>query len=137
MIENEEALTKQLNVFDDPVKKGADDENIVYELMLKMGLDLNLKVERCEELIDSDIADNPKKDDELIYGNFTYYKINKGKLIIFTDSTGHIGNFIKELMKKEKPEKIICLDRIFDGDDETKTNLVLQMKDAGVEFKTV
>lgn len=137
VIESEEDLAKQLNVFDDPVKKGADDENIVYELMLKMGLDLNLKVERCGIFIDSDLAENPKKEDKLLYGNFTYYKIDNGKLIIFTESKGQIGNFIKELMKEQEPEKIICLDRIFNGDDETKTNLVLQMRDAGVEFKTV
>ena len=137
VIENGEDLTKQLEVFDDPIKKGTEDENIVYELMLKMGLDLNMKVEKCGMSIGINKKDNSKKDDKLLYGNFTYYKIDNGKLIIFTESKGQTGNFIKELMKEVKPEKIICLDRIFDGDDETKTNLVLQMRDAGVEFKTV
>ncbi|MBS1550576.1 MAG: DUF559 domain-containing protein [Bacteroidetes bacterium] len=136
-IENGTDLSEQLDAFKDPVKKGAEDDNIVYELMLKSGMDLNLKVEKETIFIESALSGKPKKDDKLVSGNFSYYKIDNGKLIIFTEASGETGNFIKELLKKEKPEKVICLDRIFDGDDETKTNLVLQMRDAGVEFKTV
>ena len=135
-IENGTDLSEQLDAFKDPVKKGAEDDNIVYELMLKSGMDLNLKVEKEIIFIDSAVSGKSKKDDKLVYGNFTYYKTDNGKLLIFTEASGETGNFIKELLKKEKPEKVICLDRIFDGDDETKTNLVLQMRDAGVEFKT-
>ncbi len=135
-IENATDLSEQLDAFKDPVKKGAEDDNIVYELMLKSGMDLNLKVEKEIIFIDSAVSGKSKKDDKLVYGNFTYYKTDNGKLLIFTEASGETGNFIKELLKKEKPEKVICLDRIFEGDDETKTNLVLQMRDAGVEFKT-
>lgn len=34
------------------------------------------------------------------------------------------------------PKRVICLDRLFAGNDQLKTNTVLQMKDAEVEFKT-
>ncbi len=35
------------------------------------------------------------------------------------------------------PKKIITLDNLFTGNDQLKTNTVLQMKDAGIEFKTI
>ncbi len=136
-IENEDELNKQLSVFEDPVKDGADDENIVYELMLKMGLDLNLNVEGHEINADSELTGNKEKDSKAVFGFFRYFKIDGGRIIIFTEAEGSILNFMDDLLESEKPEKIICLDRIFEGDDESKTNLVLQMRDAGVEFKTV
>ena len=36
-----------------------------------------------------------------------------------------------------KPQKVITLDNLFAGNDQLKTNTVLQMRDAGVEFKTI
>jgi adenine-specific DNA-methyltransferase len=36
-----------------------------------------------------------------------------------------------------KPKKVITLDDLFAGNDQLKTNTVLQMKDAGIDFKTV
>ena len=36
-----------------------------------------------------------------------------------------------------KPIKVIALDKLFEGNDQLKTNTVLQMKDAGIEFKTI
>ena len=43
---------------------------------------------------------------------------------------------ITEVLSKQ-PKKVIALDRIFKGNDQLKTNTALQMKDAGVEFKTI
>ena len=37
----------------------------------------------------------------------------------------------------QKPKKVITLDRIFKNNDRLKTNIALQMKDAGIEFKVV
>jgi len=36
-----------------------------------------------------------------------------------------------------KPKKVITLDNLFAGNDQLKTNKVLQMKDAGIDFKTI
>ena len=36
-----------------------------------------------------------------------------------------------------QPAKVIALDKLFKGNDQLKTNTVLQMKDAGIEFKTI
>jgi len=35
------------------------------------------------------------------------------------------------------PKKVITLDHLFAGNDQLKTNTVLQMKDARIEFKTI
>ncbi|MDO8886163.1 hypothetical protein [Candidatus Oleimmundimicrobium sp.] len=46
----------------------------------------------------------------------------------------------KEIIKTvidTKPQKVITLDRLFNNDDQLKTNTALQMKDAGIEFKVV
>ena len=37
----------------------------------------------------------------------------------------------------EHPQKVIALDNLFEGNDQLKTNTVLQMRDAGVEFRTI
>lgn len=43
---------------------------------------------------------------------------------------------IKQIIA-HKPIKVIALDKLFKGNDQLKTNTVLQMRDAGIEFKTV
>lgn len=35
------------------------------------------------------------------------------------------------------PKKVITLDKLFTGNDQRKTNAVLQMKDAEIDFKTI
>lgn len=107
-----EELEKQLKLFIDPVAENANIENMVYELLLKSGKDLNVKIESKEgySLIDG----------------------NELALILENVSEELISNVISH-----KPKKVIALDRIFNGNDQLKTNTTLQMKDAGVEFKTI
>ncbi|MBI5746945.1 MAG: hypothetical protein HZA13_08075 [Nitrospirae bacterium] len=42
-----------------------------------------------------------------------------------------------EQIISSKPQKIITLDSLFTGNDQLKTNTVLQMRDAGVDFKMI
>ena len=48
--ENGEQLAKQLEAFTDPTKEGSEEENILYELLLKSGFDLNSKIEHKEDV---------------------------------------------------------------------------------------
>ncbi|MDZ4711307.1 MAG: site-specific DNA-methyltransferase [bacterium] len=139
VIETGDDLEKQLDAFEDPIKSGAEELNIVYELLLKLGYDLNVKLEHqmifikgTGEYVNGVYSDS-------VSGNFEWWEVDSGKLIIVTDADMPVTNLLNHLKKdkKIKPEKVICLDKIFNGNDEAKTNLVLQMKDAGVEFKTV
>jgi adenine specific DNA methylase Mod len=107
-----QSLTEQMKLFVDPVVKNAAIVNIIYELLLKSGKNLNSKIE--------------KKGD--------YYIINDDKLILLLEkATQDIINTVIS----EAPIKVIALDKLFKDNDQLKTNTVLQMRDAGVEFKTI
>lgn len=46
------------------------------------------------------------------------------------------GKIIEQIIAA-KPQKVITLDSLFTGNDQLKTNTVLQMRDAVVDFKTI
>lgn len=106
------ALAEQMKLFVDPVSESATIENMVYELLLKSGKDLNSRIE--------------KKD--------SFYKINDNELILLLEKA---TQEIIDAVIAEKPIKVIALDKLFKGNDQLKTNTVLQMRDAGIEFKTI
>ncbi len=116
VIENGEELEKQLDAFVDPTSKDAIEENLLFELLLKSGYDLNSKIEKKT------------------YKKINYYSIANGEMIIALSKINEI--LAKEIIN-QNPQKVLCLDKLFAGNDQLKTNTVLQMKDAGIEFKTI
>lgn len=109
---NAQALEEQMKLFVDPVAETASIENMVYELMLKSGKDINSKLEYKDH----------------------YYLIDGNELVLMLEiATQDIVNAVLS----GQPKKVIALDRLFKGNDQLKTNTVLQMKDAGIEFKTI
>ena len=111
-IETAEELERQMALFTDPVSENAAAEPMVYELMLKSGFDLNSSVEHQNGV----------------------YRIGNGEmaLLIETVSEKLIGEVIQS-----RPQKVIALDRLFEGNDQLKSNTALQMKDANIDFKTI
>lgn len=109
---NVEALEKQMKLFIDPVSESATIENMVYELLLKSGKNLNSTIEKTDYI----------------------YKINGKELVLLLEKA---TQEIIDNVLAEQPVKVIALDKLFKGNDQLKTNGVLQMKDAGVEFKTI
>ncbi|MBI9036678.1 MAG: site-specific DNA-methyltransferase [Bacteroidales bacterium] len=110
--ERVEALEEQMKLFVDPVSENATIENMVYELLLKSGKDLNSKLKHKEN----------------------YYCVNDNELIFMLEKA---SQSIVDAVIKENPQKVIALDRLFKGNDQLKTNTSLQMKDAEIEFKTI
>ena len=106
------ALAEQMKLFVDPVSESATIENIVYELILKSGKDLNCRVEKKDNM----------------------YSINNNELVLLLEKA---TQEIVDTVITKKPSKVIALDKLFKGNDQLKTNCVLQMKDAGIEFKTI
>lgn len=106
------ALEEQMKLFVDPVSEKATTENMVYELLLKSGKDLNSEITHEEG----------------------YYCINDNEMVLMLEKA---TRDIVDAILKEKPQKVIALDRLFKGNDQLKTNTALQMKDAGIEFKTI
>ncbi len=109
---NVDALQAQLQLFTDPVAETATVENMVYEFLLKSGKSLNSKITHQGD----------------------YYSINDGEIIMLLEA---VTQAIIGAVVAQKPHKVIALDKLFEGNDQLKTNTVLQMRDAGIEFKTV
>ena len=114
--ENEKELRKQLDAFENPIKKEAKTDNMLWEILLKSGYDLNTKVEEKK------ISGCP------------VFVVSDGEMIVCLSKINE--SVVKEIVK-QPPKKCICLDILFAKNDRLKTNTVLQMKDAGVEFKTI
>jgi adenine-specific DNA-methyltransferase len=109
---NEENIVQQLDAFTNPVREGSEKDNMLYELMLKAGYLLTDKVEKIEN----------------------FYSINNGELLIAIES---INQATVDKLIALQPKKVISLDILFKDNDQLKTNTVLQMKDAGIDFKTI
>ena len=104
--------------FIDNVGPEAVTENILYELIIKSGLELNIPIE-----------EKKNKDG-------SYYRIGNGELIICL--ADKLTKPIFDAMLADTPEKIIVLDRAFANNDQLKTNMMLSAEHAGVkEFKVI
>lgn len=110
--ENGQQLDKQLEAFTDPVKEGSAEENMLYELLLKSGYDLNSRIEQKSN----------------------FFVINENEMVV---ALSKISEEIVKNILALKPGKCIALDKLFTGNDQLKTNTVLQMRDGGVEFRTI
>ncbi len=117
-IENVEQLEQQMLDFIDNVREEATGEDLLYELILKSGRELNVPIEE-------------KKTD-----GQNYFRIGNGSLVICL--ADKLTKPLFEAIAKDKPEKIITLDRAFGKNDQLKTNILLQAENAGVkEFKVI
>jgi adenine-specific DNA-methyltransferase len=108
----EENLVEQLDAFTNPVREDSKKDNMLFELILKAGYLLTDKIEVKEK----------------------FYAVNNGELIIALEEINEkiIGNIISA-----QPKKVITLDNLFTDNDQLKANTVLQMKDTGIDFKTI
>ena len=111
-----ESPQHELSLNIDSVLSGTSSENLLYELMLRMGLKLTCKV-----------------------------SFSDGVYFVEDEDTGGLYAFLLERVDQDlidavlakHPAKVAALDRLFEGDDALKSNTVLQMKDAGVMFDCV
>ena len=111
-IENEEQLIKQLQRHLEPLDEHAKIENVLYELLLKSGNHLTSKI----------IKKNG------------YFLVNDEELALILEKINE--KIIKDVITT-KSKKVITLDRLFNNNDQLKTNTALQMKDAEIDFRVV
>jgi adenine-specific DNA-methyltransferase len=111
-----ENLEQQLEIFTNPVREGSEKENMLYELMLKAGYPLHAPLSKWRR------------------AGGEVFSINNGELIIALDE---MTQELIEAVIKAYPKKVITLDNLFAGNDQLKTNSVLQMRDAEIDFKTI
>ena len=83
---------------------------------------------------DSIVRDTSPPRGEENGGGVPVFSIADGELLLVLE--GISQEAINDIIEK-KPKKVIALDRLFAGNDQLKTNTALQMKDEGIEFKTI
>lgn len=106
-------IAKQLEMYIDPLKDNANEMDIVYELLLKMGLKLTADIK---------------------FDNGIYWLTceNKSYAIVLNSLSQDEFNSIIA----KKPAKTVVLDKAFLNDSE-KSNVILQFKDAGLNFESI
>ncbi len=112
-----EELARQLELFTDTVKPESAGEGLLYELILGGEGELTAPVER------------------MAVEKGCWYRVDGGRLAICVER--EITQALVEAMLAAKPQKLICLDIAFAGNDPLKKNMALQLEAAKIEFKTV
>ena len=114
--ENISDLGTTMEMFVNAVQDNASPENMLYELMLRLGCKLTSPVE---------------------HKNGVYWVTDEdtGKRIALLLEAAN-QTLIDEVIAAA-PAKVVALDKWFDGNDALKSNTVLQMKDAGIVFECV
>jgi len=87
-------------------------EDVLYELLLKSGVPLTAKIEEKSG----------------------FYLVNDNEIALILETVDE--KIIKKIIDANL-QKVITIDRLFNNNDQLKTNTALQMKDAGIEFKVV
>jgi adenine-specific DNA-methyltransferase len=109
-------LAQQLKLMAHNVLEGRADESVLYELVLKSNLPLTSKIESRR------------------IGAHTWYDVEDGTLAICLERK--ISEETLRGLMARTPKAVICLDVAFAGNDQLKTNTVLEMKSHGIEFRT-
>ena len=109
-------LAEQLKLMAHNVEADRTDEALLYELVLKSNLPLTTKITAC------------------LAGKQPFYEVADGALVICL--ARKISQEILRGLMSRNPKGIICLDIAFAGNDQLKTNTVLEMKSHGIEFHT-
>ncbi|HKQ48600.1 MAG TPA: site-specific DNA-methyltransferase [Phycisphaerae bacterium] len=113
-----EALQEQLELHVEHIRDGRTGDDILYELLLKSGFPLTTPVEK-----------------KAIAGKSVYI-VAGGALIICLEQALTLE--LIRAIADAKPERVVCLDAGFAGNDQLKANAVQTFKTKGVtSFKTV
>ena len=111
-------LSKQLELHINHIREGRSSDDLLYEILLKSGFQITTPIQRID-----------------VSGK-TVFSIAEGSLIICLERalTLELIRAIAEM----KPERVVCLDEGFAGNDQLKANAVQSFKTQGItSFKTV
>ena len=117
MAHDGDALAEQLRLYAEHRLPDRSSHDILFELLLKSGRPLTAPIE------------------ERLINDQTVFVVDGGALLIYLAET--VDETTLEQMIALSPEQVLCLDAGFGGNDQLKNNIVLQMKDAGLSFRTV
>ncbi|KAB0670089.1 site-specific DNA-methyltransferase [Oryzomonas sagensis] len=113
-----QTLEQQLELHIDHIRPDRTADDLLYEILLKSGFSLTTPVEK------------------LTYSDNSVFSVAGGALLICLERTLTIE--VIRAMAEAQPERVICLDEGFAGNDQLKANAVQIFKTKGViSFKTV
>ena len=113
-VKDADELAAQMQLHTDPLVNGAEEEDILYELLLKSGVSLTARMR----------------------DHGSWYLVEDADAKIAVALTRIDAATVKDILTL-RPDKVITLDRLFQNNDQLKTNTALQMEDAGVGFDVV
>jgi adenine-specific DNA-methyltransferase len=114
----DQPVEEQLKLNVDHVRSGSSEEQMLYEILLKSGYPLTVPIDTLE------------------LANKKVYSIVDSTMLICLEDA--LNEAVIIAMAEKKPNKVVVLDKGFNGQDELKTNAVQIMKSHGVEdFRTV
>ncbi len=108
-------MADQLRAFAENVREDRSQLDILYEILLKAGLPLTAKVEQVE--------------------GREIYTVAEGLLVICLER--EVTQELVDGISALRPERVVCLDTAFHGNDTLKTNAKLKLQSSGIEFRTV
>lgn len=114
---NTDALEKQLALHIDHLRDGRNHADFLFEILLKSGFPLSAKIEKI------DLAG------KAVFG------VADGALLICLEKPLTL-DLIRAIAEK-KPERVVCLDDGFVGNDQLKTNAVQTFNARNIVFRTV
>jgi len=112
------ALAQQLELHIEHIREGRTSAGILFEILLKSGFPLTTPVET------------------LTLAGKQVFSVAGGALLVCLEP--ELTMEVIRAMAAQKPERVVCLDSGFDGNDQLKTNTVQIFKTQGVpSFKTI
>lgn len=112
-----EGLARQLELYADHLLPDRTQQDVLYELILKFGLELTVPIEPVQ------------------VGDGTAYMVDGDSLLICLEE--RLTEEMLRAMVALDPVRVVCLDQAFGGNDQLKTNTALEMKAHNIEFRTV
>jgi adenine-specific DNA-methyltransferase len=116
--EDPEQLARQLELHVDHIREGRTPADLLHEILLKSGFTLTTPLET------------------LTLSGKTVYSVAGGMLFVCLE--GELSLELIRAMAERKPERVVCLDEGFAGNDQLKANAVQIFRTKGaVSFKTI
>jgi adenine-specific DNA-methyltransferase len=111
---SEGELAEQLTVFAESVLDGATDEDLLFEILLKSGVELSTEIERVDDA--------------------AVYVADAGRFAVCLEQP--ITEELVDAIAARRPDRVVFLDRGFES-DAAKANAAITLHKAGVEVRVV
>jgi adenine-specific DNA-methyltransferase len=111
------ALERQMELHVEHVREGRSEQDLLYEILLKSGFPLTAPVERVE------------------LAGSAVFSVAEGAMLVCLERKLTLEAI--RVMAAQQPERVVCLDAGFAGNDPLKVNAVQLFKAKGIVFRTI